>query len=96
MGHTLSEDARILSVEEEVDPCELAVLSSLVVPEAGKDVPVSFISGYEDCAPMSASFLVAPKRLAWNRSEATGLGVVAVLYPLFGEAAVVLSVIKRL
>ena len=44
LGHSLSEDSGVFSVEEQVDSCQLAVFSFIVVPTATEDVTVFFIS----------------------------------------------------
>jgi hypothetical protein len=96
LGHTLSEDSGILGVEEQINACKLAVLPMFIIPLACEDVSLSLVGGYKDWTPVAAARLIPPETFAGYRAESACLRVNPVLYPFFGEAAIVLGIIERL
>lgn len=96
LGDPLREDSRVLTVEEEVYPCEFAVLALLVVPLSCVDVALVVVAAYQDGSPQAAAGVVSPQALAWNGVERASDGVISVLDPFVREAAVIFGVIERL
>jgi len=94
LGDPLSKDSRVLCVEEQVDPGQLAVVSCMV-PDPCEDPSFGVVVVNQDVPPGAPPFFVEEEPLARDWVEGPLL-IVTVSDPLLWEAAVVLCVVEGL
>jgi len=95
LSHPLSENSRILSVEQEVDPGQLDVFVGSVVPVASINGPFGIVVVDENGLPRSGAIFAFPETLTWDRVEGS-IWLLTVSDPLCWLTAVVLRVIEGL
>jgi len=95
LGNTLSKDSRVLAIEKQVYPSELAVLALIVVPGAGVNVALVVVAADQHWPPVATARVVSPQSFTSDGVEGAGHWVISVFYPFVRETAVILSIVKR-